>query len=107
MAWPDILISIAQVAAGGGLVQGVMAFVRRRRDFRQLDRQTDSVAVETADHVVTMLRTELDTAKAEIAEQRAERADQQRQIQSLAEQISTLRADLAIARAEISRLRDD
>ncbi|MFD9944546.1 hypothetical protein ACFWYW_48480 [Nonomuraea sp. NPDC059023] len=95
---------MAQVALGGGIVQAVMAITRRRQSLRQLDRETDSVAVETADKVVTMLRTELDTAKAEIAELRQERADQQRQIAQLAEQVSVLRAELAVAKAEISRL---
>ncbi|MFB4273021.1 hypothetical protein [Nonomuraea sp. GTA35] len=104
MTWTEVLVSIAQVAAGGGIVQAIMAITRRRRDLRQLDRQTDSVAVETADKVVNMLRTELDTAKAEIAELRQERADQQRQIQQLAEQVSVLRAELAVAKAEIFRL---
>lgn len=108
MTWADILVSVAQVAAGGGIVQAVLAFTRRRPELRQLDRTTDSVAVETADHVVGMLRTELDDAKAEIAELRKERtqerADQQRQIQALAEQVSLLRTELAIAKAELSRL---
>lgn len=104
MTWTDILVSVAQVAAGGGIVQAVLAFTRRRPELRQLDRTTDSVAVETADHVVGMLRTELDAAKAENAELKKALADQQRQIQALAEQVSLLRTELAIAKAELSRL---
>ncbi|MFI6819279.1 hypothetical protein ACIBG7_43310 [Nonomuraea sp. NPDC050328] len=103
MTWSEILVSIAQVAAGGGIVQAIMAFSRRRQ-LRQLDRQTDSVAVETADKVVLMLRTELDTTKAENADLKQTQADQQRQIQALAEQVSVLRAELAVARTEIARL---
>lgn len=104
MSWRDVLVSVAQVAAGGTIVQAVVAFTRRRSELRQLDRSSDSVAVETADHVVQLLRGELDDAKAENASLKKDLADQQRQLQSLAEQVSLLRADLAIARAEISRL---
>jgi chromosome segregation ATPase len=97
-------VAVAQVAAGGTIVQGIVALVRRRSELRQLDRSSDSVAVETADHVVNLLRTELGDAKAENAALKTNLADQQRQIQALAEQVSTLRVELAIARAEISRL---
>jgi predicted RNase H-like nuclease (RuvC/YqgF family) len=103
VTWTEILISIAQVAAGGGVVQAIMAWSRRRQ-LRQMDRETDSVAVRTANEVVGTLRTELADAKAENAVLKQTLADQQRQIQGLAEQVSTLRVDLAIARAEISRL---
>ncbi|MEV4179953.1 hypothetical protein AB0J28_00720 [Streptosporangium canum] len=102
----DVLVSIAQVAAGGTIVQALVAFTRRRSELKQLDRGSDSVAVETADHVVTLLRTELDAAKAENAELKKELADQQRQILALAERVSELRTDLAVARAEIHRLQD-
>ncbi|GIH76129.1 hypothetical protein [Planobispora longispora] len=106
MNWGEILVAIAQVAIGGGIIQGILAFTRRRSELRQLDRSSDSVAVETASSVVGMLRTELDAAKAENKELKAELTDQQRQIAALAEQVSMLRAELAIARAEISRLKD-
>ncbi|MBB2914847.1 putative RNase H-like nuclease (RuvC/YqgF family) [Streptosporangium becharense] len=104
MNWTAVLVAIAQVAVGGGIVQAVIAFTRRRAELRQLDRQSDSVAVEAASSVVGMLRTELDATKAENKELRSAVADQQRQIQALAEQVSTLRADLAVAKAEIVRL---
>jgi predicted RNase H-like nuclease (RuvC/YqgF family) len=104
VTWSEVLVAVAQVAAGGTIVQGVMFMVRRRSELRQLDRTSDSVAVETADHVVNLLRTELDNTKAENKELKDQFADQQRQIQALAEQVSTLRVELAIARAEISRL---
>lgn len=104
MTWGEVAVAVAQVAAGGTIVQGIVALVRRRSELRQLDRSSDSVAVETADHVVNLLRTELDGTKAENAELKQAQADQQRQIQALAEQVSTLRVELAIAKAEISRL---
>jgi multidrug resistance efflux pump len=104
----EVLVSIAQVAAGGTIVQAVMAFIRRRSELRQLDRQTDSVAVETADHVVVILRTELDAAKAEIKDLKtdhaSERTDMQRQVQILGERVSRLNAELVIAQSEIVRL---
>ncbi|MFB9880843.1 hypothetical protein ACFFMN_23075 [Planobispora siamensis] len=111
MELSEILIAIAQVAVGGGIVQGALAWSRRRSELRQLDRQTDSVAVGAADTVVTMLRTELQDAKvaAEETSKRnaAEQADLRRQIQHLGEEVSRLRADLVIARAEIARLKSD
>lgn len=106
MSWGDVLVSVAQVAAGGTIVQAIVALTKRRAELKQLDRGSDSVAVETADHVVTLLRTELDDAKAENKELKAQLGDQQRQILALAEQVSMLRAELAIARAEISRLQN-
>jgi chromosome segregation ATPase len=96
----DVLVAIAQVAAGGTLAQGVMAFVRRRSELRQLDRETDSVAVDTADKLLTMLRTELESAK-------AESADLRRQVNLLGDEVARLRADLVVARAEINRIRGD
>jgi predicted RNase H-like nuclease (RuvC/YqgF family) len=104
--WGDVLVSVAQVAAGGTIVQAVVALTKRRSELKQLDRGSDSVAVETADHVVVLLRTELSDTKAENKELKAQLGDQQRQIQALAEQVSALRADLAIARAEIARLQN-
>ncbi|WP_375119153.1 hypothetical protein [Nonomuraea sp. MTCD27] len=106
MTWGEVLVSVAQVAAGGTIVQAIVALTKRRSELKQLDRGSDSVAVETADHVVALLRTELTDAKAENKELKAELGDQQRQIQALAEQVSALRAELAIARAEIARLQN-
>lgn len=106
MNWGDVAVSVAQVAAGGTIVQAVMALTRRRSELRQLDRGSDSVAVETADHVVAMLRTELDLTKAENVELKTQMADQQRQILVLADQVSHLRADLAVAKTEIHRMQD-
>ncbi|MDH2429306.1 hypothetical protein [Sphaerisporangium sp. TRM90804] len=106
MTWGQILLSIAQVAVGGGIVQAILAFTRRRSELRQLDRGSDSVAVETADQVVVMMRTEMQETKAENKELKADLADQQRQIEALAAEVSSLRAELAIARAEIHRLQD-
>jgi predicted RNase H-like nuclease (RuvC/YqgF family) len=106
MTWGDVLVSVAQVAAGGTIVQAVVALTRRRSELRQLDRGTDSVAVETADRMITMLRAELESTKAENAQLKAELADQQRQIHLLGERVSDLRADLVVARAEIDRLQD-
>lgn len=109
MKGSDVVVAIAQVAAGGTIVQGVMALLRRRSELRQLDSQTDSVAIETANHVMGMLRKELDDAKAELAQLKrdheAERQDLQRQIQKLGTRVSGLSAELAVERAEISRLR--
>jgi predicted RNase H-like nuclease (RuvC/YqgF family) len=107
VSWGDVAVSVAQVAAGGTIVQAVVALTKRRSELKQLDRGSDSVAVETADHVVGLVREELDTAKAENRELKKELADQQRQIQALAEQVSTLRTDLAIAKSEIHRLQDE
>lgn len=104
----DVIVSIAQVAAGGTIVQGVLAFFRRRTELRQLDTQSDSVIVGSAEHVVALLRTELDDAKTEIRQLKAdhavERADMQRQISKLGEQVSTVRAQNAVMKAEIERL---
>lgn len=104
MKTSDVLVSVAQVAAGGTIVQGVVALIRRRSELRQLDRNTDSVVVETAEHLVVVLRAELDDAKAEIKQMKEERADMQRQVQALGERVSKLSADLVVAKAEIVRL---
>lgn len=106
MTWSQVLVSVAQVAIGGGIVQAILALTRRRSELRQLDRGSDSVAVETADRLVAMLHTELQGTKAENKEFKATQADQQRQILALAEQVSTLRTELAVAKAEIHRLQN-
>lgn len=108
MNWTDVAVSVAQVAAGGGIVQAILAFTRRRSELKQLDRDSDSVAVETADHVIKLLREELDDAKKEIVEIKhgceEERRDLQGQIRVLGDRIAGLSADLTVARAEINRL---
>lgn len=107
----DVIVSIAQVAAGGTIVQGVLAFFRRRSELRQLDTASDNVIVGTAEHVITLLRTELDDAKDEIKQlkkdQQIERADFQRQITRLGEDVSKVRAENAVMKAEIERLRKE
>jgi dTDP-4-dehydrorhamnose reductase len=104
----DIVVSIAQVAAGGTIVQALVALFRRRSELRQLDRSTDGVEVETAKSVVTMVREDLVQNRAEMAQMKkdhaAREADMQRQIIQLSEELSRVRAELAIAKAEIGRL---
>jgi chromosome segregation ATPase len=106
----DVIVSIAQVAAGGTIVQALLAFFRRRTELRQLDTQSDNVIVGTAEHVITLLRTELDDAKAEIKQLKkdhaAERTDMQRQLTRLGEDISRVRAENVVMRAEIERLQE-
>lgn len=101
----DVVVSIAQVAAGGTIVQAMVALFRRRSELRQLDRQTESVAVDTADQVVTMLRTELVDAKAEIARLKHERDEMERHADALGRQVRTARDELAAVQADLSRLR--
>jgi hypothetical protein len=107
----DVIVSIAQVAAGGTIVQGILAFFRRRSELRQLDSDSDNVIVGTAEHVVMILRTELDDAKAEIKQLKtdhaAERADMQRQLSRLGEDISRVRAENVVMKAEIERLQKE
>ncbi|MFG2003174.1 hypothetical protein ACGFNU_28840 [Spirillospora sp. NPDC048911] len=101
----DVIVSIAQVAAGGTIVQAMVAVFRRRSELRQLDRQSESVAVDTADQVVTMLRRELVESKQEVTDLKQDRADLQRQIGTLSEHVSKVSADLAMARADLDRYR--
>ncbi|MEU5882164.1 hypothetical protein [Spirillospora sp. NPDC047279] len=102
----DIIVSIAQVAAGGTIVQAMVAVFRRRGELRQLERQNESVAVDTADQLVGMLRRELVESKQELADVKQDRENLQRQVGSLSEHVSKVSADLAVARADISRMRD-
>lgn len=108
MNWPQVLVAVAQVAAGGTIVQGVVALVRRRSELRKLDRESDSVAVETADRLMVMLRTELAETKqaAELAAEHAaeERDRLHRQVIRLSDEIAELHSALAIAHADIRRL---
>lgn len=105
----QVVTAIAQVAAGGTIVQGIMALVRRRGELRQLDNQNDSVAVGTAEHVIKLVRDELDGTKKELElekKARQEERDQfQRQIQLLSEKVARLSTDNAIMKAELARLR--
>lgn len=105
----EVLVAVAQVAAGGTIVQGVVAFVRRRSELRQLDRAADSVAVDTADKMIVMLRGELEATKQQAARDSeahaGQLADLRRQVLLLGEEVSRLRAELVIAGAEIQRLK--
>lgn len=105
----QIVTAIAQVAAGGTIVQGVMALVRRRGELRQLDNQTDSVAVGTAEHVVKMVREELDKTKKELEKKEEDGARErrlfERQIAILSNEVADLRTDNAMMKAELARLR--
>jgi hypothetical protein len=106
----DVIVSIAQVAAGGTIVQGILAFFRRRTELRQLDTQADNVIVGSAEHLVVMLREELTETKAEMRQSKkdhaAEVADLQRQVSRLGDQVSKVTAELVVARAEINRLQE-
>jgi FtsZ-binding cell division protein ZapB len=102
----DVFVSIAQVAAGGGLVQGIMAFLRRRTELRQLDTASDNVIVGTAKDVIELLHAELNGAKNEIKQLKDERADMQRQITRLGEDVSNVRAENVVMKAEIARLQE-
>ena len=104
MTWTEMLLAVVQVAAGGTIVQAVVAFVRRRSELRKLDRESDSVAVETADRMIVMLRTELEQVRAELDLSRAERDALRKQVTVLGDDLAKLRVELVVARAEISRL---
>lgn len=100
----QVVVSVAQVALGGSIVQGVLALTRRRGELKQLDRQSDSVVVESANNLVQMHRAALESAEKKIAELTDSREDMRRQLQSLAERLSALQADLAILQADNTRL---
>lgn len=107
----QIITSIAQVAAGGTIVQAIMAVVRRRGELRQLDNQNDSVAVGTAEHVVNLVRSEMDKAKKELSEKERqwerEKLTFQRQIELLSSEVAQLRTDNSVMKAELARLRNN
>lgn len=104
MSLVNVAVAVAQVFLGGSLVQLVLALTRRRSELRQLDRQSDSIVVEGAEHVVQMLRAEVARAEEKITQLQVERNDLVRQIKLLGDQVSQQGADLAVARAEIARL---
>lgn len=104
----SVLVSIAQVAAGGTIVQGLLALARRRSELKNLDKQTDSVAVATANSMIITLREELTRREqaADAAEKRrdTEREETRRQIAALRDEVETLRGQLVAAQAELYRL---
>lgn len=100
----DVAVNIATVATGGSVVQGVMMLLRRRGELRQLDTQSDQLAVETAGQLVAMLRGELAEKKTEIRELRTDRDTWRAQAAELAEAVARLRAELAVKDAELARL---
>lgn len=104
MSLVNVAVAVAQVFLGGSLVQLVLALTRRRSELRQLDRQSDSIVIEGAEHVVQMLRAEVARAEEKITQLQVERNDLVRQIKLLGDQVSQQGADLAVARAEIARL---
>ncbi|MCO6009755.1 hypothetical protein NE236_32770 [Actinoallomurus purpureus] len=103
----DIVVSVAQFAAGGTIVQAMVAIFRRRGELRQLDRQIESVAIDTADQVVMMLHAELVDSKEEAGRLKLERAGLERQIEALTAQMSSTRTELTTTRAELLTARAD
>lgn len=106
MSLANVAVAVAQVFLGGSLVQLVLALTRRRSELRQLDRQSDSIVVEGAEHVVQMLRAEVARGEEKIARLEIEKNDLVRQVRLLGERVSRQGAELAVARAEIAHLKD-
>ncbi|WP_067483026.1 hypothetical protein [Actinomadura hibisca] len=102
----DALVAIAQIVAGGGLVQAVVAVLRRRGELRQLDRQSESLAVNTADQLLIMLRRELTESRQEVAGLRQDRAALLTRIEQLSAQVAEGRVGAPRPRVEVDKPRD-
>ncbi|MGH8906097.1 MAG: hypothetical protein ACRD0K_06205 [Egibacteraceae bacterium] len=107
----DFLSRVAPVFIGGGAVQAVLALSKRRGESRQLDRQTDSVAVESTERAIRVVNQQLDRAMQQIEERDTDLAERAQQVKRLADQKARLRtqvlnlqADLALARSRIAEL---
>lgn len=115
-----VLVSIAQVALGGGLVQLAVraggAFSRRisKPGQRQTNVTTDSTSVETADAVLVMVRGELQRLREQQATEKkawdAERITSTESLENAAREVQRAHAelartknDLAVAQAQISQ----
>lgn len=115
-----VLVSVAQVALGGGLVQiGVRAFSAFSRRVsksgqRQTNASTDSTSVETADAVLIMVRGELQRLREQQATEKsawdAERITSTQSLENAAREVQRAHAelarvknDLAVAQAQISQ----
>jgi hypothetical protein len=107
-----VLVSIAQIALGGGLVQIAVraggAFSRRvsKSGQRQTNVTTDSTSVETADAVLVMVRGELQRLReqqaAEKKEWDTERATTTESLENAAREVQRAHAELARAKSDLS-----
>jgi len=99
-ATQEAVVRVAEIALGGSIVQAIVAFLRRRGEARQLDRETDSIAVDTAEKTVLLVRSQLEQATNRVNELEDELEDRTREITRLAGQVVKLRAEVAVLRAE-------
>ena len=105
-----VLISIAQVALGGGAVQvGVRVFSSLYRRMSKTDQRkenvsTDSTSVQTADSVLIMVRGELQR----LGEQRAiERKEWDADRLTITQSLENASREVLRANSEIARLKSD
>jgi hypothetical protein len=94
----DVLISVAQIAFGGSIVQAGVAYFRRKPELRKLDEEADSVAVSTAEKLVLMLR-------AQVLAMRDDAEDQAGKYKAVVERLDEVDRQLRDAKLEIIRLK--
>lgn len=99
-ATQDAVVRVAEIALGGSIVQAIVAFLRRSGEARQLDRETDSIAVDTAEKTILLVRSQLEQETNHVTELEGELSDRIREVRRLADQIVKLRAELSVLRAE-------
>lgn len=118
-----VLISIAQIALGGGAVQvGVRLFTSLHRRLSKTDQRkenvsTDSTSVQTADSVLIMVRGELQRLSDQRAAERKEWDTERlattqslenatREVQRANTEIARLKSDLSIVQAQLTQRGD-
>lgn len=102
---PSWLLDVAKVAVGGSLAQAVVTLLRRRSEVRQLDRETDSVAVETMESVIVRLHSELDHTKADFVQVNEECCRKDAQVRRLSDRVVKAETENSTLRAEVAMLR--
>jgi len=102
---PTWLLDVAKVAVGGSLAQAIVTLLRRRSEVRQLDRETDSVAVETMEAVIVRLRSELEQVEGSLAEVQDECRRKDAQVRRLSDRVVKAETENSTLRAEVVMLR--
>lgn len=92
---------VLKVAAGGGIVQALLAYVRSREDSRKTAGEAQSVVVGTMESIVIRLRSELSDAERQLSSLRRQVEFRDREIERLAEQVVEQSSQVAALRAEL------
>jgi hypothetical protein len=103
----DFLTRVGPIAAGGGVVQACIYFLKRRGENRKLDAETDATVVTSASASVVIASRLRDEALARVAVMEEKMTLMQEQITQLAALVASERRAIAAAAVREAALNNE